>query len=201
MSRRDRRLRRPARGGGHVPEGQEKLAGGAARDERNHRIPVEKKHRAPEGRWNRRREAFRRPSWAESRVGAGSGGFASLHHRLISQTPPASKVQATASCKGSGSQLAAQAAIKGKRDECGHPTGTGRIPPQGQCLAKSLWRSGPRHRFVFRPSPRVGSECRARSLGVQRRSDRSCGRQRKKNRRKQCGPTHNKRCCFGKSHA
>jgi len=47
------------------------------------------------GRWTANSPISAAPSGAESFVGAGSGGFASLHHRLISTTPPASKVDDT----------------------------------------------------------------------------------------------------------
>ena len=76
---------------GVVPEGHRKLAGGAARNERNHRT-LHKSAPAPEGRWN-----LHGPLHPIAPAGAGLILSSirwfpladSLHHRLISAAPPA----------------------------------------------------------------------------------------------------------------
>jgi hypothetical protein len=73
-----------------VPKGHGKLAGGEARNEPNHRIRLQERA-ALKGRKNLR-GAVSAALIRAKYVTLISGGSASLHHRLISQTPPASEV-------------------------------------------------------------------------------------------------------------
>src|SRR4029079_18337544 len=72
---------------GGVPKGREIVAGGGAK--RNHRTTIKTMDQAPEGRQKWEATLLsplpgRSPWW-----GMDSGGSASLHHRLLSLTPPA----------------------------------------------------------------------------------------------------------------
>src|SRR5438046_2025139 len=76
---------------GVVPEGQRRLAGGGANV--SERKPPESRpiEPAPAGAVEiNARALFRRPFRGETSFVIDTGGFASLHHRLISGTPPTS---------------------------------------------------------------------------------------------------------------
>src|SRR5688572_2612385 len=78
-------------GSGHTgaagPEGREKLAGGGARYERNHRKPSLTRVRPGGGARTSAREKLLPPLQGGS-VSFDSGGSATLHPRLISSGPP-----------------------------------------------------------------------------------------------------------------
>ena len=73
-----------------VPEGRWTLAGGgASAGSENHRKHASNRSR-PGGARDSDSGRSAAPFGAEFFIGAGSGGFAALYHRLISMTPPAS---------------------------------------------------------------------------------------------------------------
>ncbi len=78
--------------GAFEPEARRKLAGGGARNERNHWI-ARQTRRAPEGApeipGHNRRGISAAPSGAVGDFNSVPGGSAALHHRLISAEPQA----------------------------------------------------------------------------------------------------------------
>jgi len=75
-----------------APEAQRKLAGGGAkRNHRKRRNKSKRPGRAPDKDWLLLLALVRRPCRDAKSVMSNSGGYASLHHRLISVVPPGRK--------------------------------------------------------------------------------------------------------------